>query len=312
MVDARLPDGSRVNVVIPPLSLVGPCITVRKFSQHVLTDGDLLRLGALSDPMLRFLRAAVESKLNLLITGGAGSGKTTTLNVLSGFIPSDERIVTIEDAAELRLRQDHVIPLESRPPNLEGAGEVTVRMLVRNALRMRPDRILVGEVRGGEALDMLQAMNTGHEGSLGTLHANSPRDSISRLETMALMSGVDLPDRAIREQIASAIQLIVHQARMRDGTRRITQIAEVQGMEEGVVVLQDLFRWDARGSGVHRATGLLPKCAERFEAAGILLPSDLFDPEFNPTPRDPSWGPVPSSPGSEARNGSREAHWRPR
>ncbi|HEY8487542.1 CpaF family protein [Thermaerobacter litoralis] len=284
MVDARLPDGSRVNAIIPPLALRGPCLTIRKFSRDPLQIDDLIRLGTLSPKMAVFLEAAVRGRLNIMVSGGTGSGKTTTLNVLSSFIPPDERIVTIEDAAELQLRQEHVVSLETRPPNIEGRGEVTIRQLVRNSLRMRPDRIVVGEVRSGEALDMLQAMNTGHDGSLTTAHANSPRDLLSRLETMVLMAGIDLPVRAIREQIASALDLIVHQSRFKDGTRKITHITEVQGMEGDVIVLQDLFRFQAYGvdasgkvMGEFVATGIRPRCQERLEAAGIVLPPGLFD-----------------------------------
>ncbi|HHY46270.1 MAG TPA: CpaF family protein [Firmicutes bacterium] len=284
MVDARLPDGSRVNAIIPPLSLVGPCITIRKFLKDLLTVEDLVYLGTLTWKMARFLEACVNARLNIVVSGGTGSGKTTTLNVLSSFIPEDERIITIEDAAELQLRQQHVVRLESRPPNIEGKGAVTIRDLVRNALRMRPNRIVVGEVRGGEALDMLQAMNTGHDGSLTTVHANSPRDALSRLETMTLMSGMDLPVRAIREQIASAVDLIVHQERLRDGTRKIVRITEVQGMEGEVVTTQDIFLFeqlgvDERGrvAGEFRATGIRPRSADRFEAHGIHLPPDIFD-----------------------------------
>ncbi len=247
MVDARLTDGSRVNAIIPPLSLVGPVITIRKFSASPFTTDDLIRFGTATPDMFEFLRACVEARLNVFVSGGTGSGKTTTLNVLSSFIPNDERIVTIEDAAELQLRQEHVVTLESRPPNIEGKGAIPIRELVRNALRMRPDRIIVGECRSGEALDMLQAMNTGHDGSMSTGHANSPRDMLSRLETMVLMAGVDLPLRAIREQVASAVDLIVHQSRLKDGTRRITNITEVQGMEGDVIVMQDVFVFEQTG-----------------------------------------------------------------
>ena len=247
MVDARLPDGSRVNAIIPPLSLVGPVITIRKFSAAPFTVEDLVRFGTATSDMVDFLRACVEARLNVVVSGGTGSGKTTTLNVLSSFIPNDERIVTIEDAAELQLRQEHVVTLESRPPNIEGKGAITIRDLVRNALRMRPDRIIVGECRSGEALDMLQAMNTGHDGSMTTVHANSPRDTLSRLETMVLMAGIDLPLRAIREQIASAVDLIVQQSRLKDGTRKIVNITEVQGMEGDVIVMQDVFIFEQTG-----------------------------------------------------------------
>src|SRR5467141_1346564 len=244
MVDARLTDGSRVNAIIPPLSLVGPVITIRKFSASPFTVEDLIRFGTATADMFDFLRACVEARLNIFVSGGTGSGKTTTLNVLSSFIPNDERIVTIEDAAELQLRQEHVVTLESRPPNIEGKGAIPIRELVRNALRMRPDRIIVGECRSGEALDMLQAMNTGHDGSITTIHSNSPRDTLSRIETMTLMSGFDLPIRAIREQMASALDLIVHLTRLRDGTRRVTHVTEVQGMEGDVITLQDVFLFD--------------------------------------------------------------------
>jgi pilus assembly protein CpaF len=282
MVDARLADGSRVNAIIPPLSLVGPVITIRKFAAQPFTVDDLIRFGTATQDMFEFLRASVEARLNLFVSGGTGSGKTTTLNVLSSFIPSDERIVTIEDAAELQLRQEHVVTLESRPPNIEGRGAIPIRELVRNALRMRPDRIIVGECRSGEALDMLQAMNTGHDGSMSTGHANSPRDMLARLETMVLMAGVDLPVRAIREQIASAVDIVVHQARLKDGTRRITNITEVQGMEGDVIVLQDVFVFEQTGvvdgkiQGRLKATGIRPKFVEKFEVQGIHLPPGLF------------------------------------
>ncbi len=281
-VDARLPDGSRVNVIIPPLSLIGPVITIRKFAKRPLAPDDLVRLGTISAPMIDFLRACVEVRLNVVVSGGTGSGKTTLLNVLSGFIPGDQRIVTIEDAAELQLRQEHVVPLESRPANIEGKGRISARDLVANALRMRPDRIVVGEVRGGEALDMLQAMNTGHDGSLTTLHSNAPRDSLRRLETMVLMAGMDLPLRAIREQIASAINVIVHQERMRDGTRKVTHITEIVGMEGDVITLQDLFVYeqtgfeDGRVLGRLRPTGIRPSFIEEFEIANIHLPPQMF------------------------------------
>ncbi len=286
MVDARLPDGSRVNAIIPPLAVKGPCITIRKFSKNALGADDLVRLGTLTEKMAEFLDACVKARLNIVVSGGTGSGKTTTLNVLSSFIPADERIVTIEDAAELQLRQDHVVSLETRPPNIEGRGEITIRQLVRNALRMRPDRIVVGEVRGGEALDMLQAMNTGHDGSLTTGHANSPRDMLSRLETMVLMAGVELPVKAIREQVASAVDLIVHQSRMRDGSRKVTDIVEVQGMEGDVIVLQDIFKFKQTGysretgvTGRFSATGIRPKFMDRIEASGIRINQDLFIPD---------------------------------
>jgi len=283
MVDARLPDGSRVNVVIPPISLNGPCVTIRKFSRDPFTMSDLISFGTLTPEAAQFLQAAVQAKLNILITGGTASGKTTLLNVLSAFIPNDERIITIEDTAELQLRQDHVVRLEARPPNIEGVGEVTIRDLVRNALRMRPDRIIVGECRGGEALDMLQAMNTGHEGSMTTIHANNPREALSRLETMVLMAGMDLPVRAIREQIAGAIDLIVHMARLRDGSRKVMQISEITGMEGDVVTMQDLFVFEHEGfdemgriRGRLRPTGLRPKCYERMLERGIRLPVTIF------------------------------------
>jgi len=247
MVDARLPDGSRINAVIPPISLVGPCLTIRKFSRDPLTVDDLIRFGTMTPEIAQFLKACVNARLNIVVSGGTGSGKTTLLNVLSSFIPSDERIVTIENAAELQLRQEHVVTLESQPPNIEGKGEVTIRDLVINALRMGPDRIVVGECRGGEALDMLQAMNTGHDGSMTTVHSNSPRDTLHRLETMVLMAGMDLPVRAIREQIASALDLIIHMARLKDGSRKIVAITEVQGMEGDVIVLQDIFVFEQTG-----------------------------------------------------------------
>jgi len=284
MVDARLPDGSRVNAVVPPIAIDGSLLTVRKFAADPYTVDDLVGFGTMTRAVAGLLAACVKGRLDILISGGTGSGKTTTLNVLSSFLPHDERIVTIEDAAELQLHQRHVLRLESRPRNIEGRGEVTIRDLVRNALRMRPDRIVVGEVRDGAALDMLQAMNTGHDGSLTTVHSNSPRDSISRLETMVLMAGMDLPVRAIREQIASAVDLIVHQARMRDGTRRITQITEVTGMEGDVVSLQDLFVFDyhagqdehGRFRGGLASTGLRPQFLDRLAQAGTAVPMDLF------------------------------------
>jgi pilus assembly protein CpaF len=283
MVDARLPDGSRVNAIIPPLSLLGPCITIRKFAAERLTPEDLISFNTLTPTMAEFLHAAVKARLNILVSGGTGSGKTTTLNVLSSFIPNDERIITIEDAAELQLQQDHVITLESRPPNIEGKGDISIRDLVRNSLRMRPDRIVVGEVRGAEALDMLQAMNTGHDGSLSTLHSNSPRDTLARLETMVLMAGMELPMRAIREQIASALQIIVHQSRLRDGSRRIVAITEVQRMEGEHIVVQDLFRFERKGIGQdgkiigeHQATGVRPLFMEIIEAEGIELSPEIF------------------------------------
>jgi pilus assembly protein CpaF len=282
MVDARLTDGSRVNAIIPPLSLIGPVITIRKFSASPFTVDDLIRFGTSTPEMFDFLRACVEARLNVFVSGGTGSGKTTTLNVLSSFIPNDERIITVEDAAELQLRQEHVVTLESRPANIEGRGAVPIRELVRNCLRMRPDRIIVGECRGGEALDMLQAMNTGHDGSMSTGHANSPRDMLARLETMVLMAGVDLPLRAIREQVSSAVDLIVHQSRLKDGTRRIVNITEVQGMEGDVIVMQDVFVFEQTGvvegkiQGRLRPTGIRPKFVEKFEVMGIHLPRGLF------------------------------------
>ena len=283
MVDARLPDGSRVNAVIPPLSVKGPTITVRKFARVPFVMRDLIGFGTLTTQMAEFLEACVYARLNIIISGGTGSGKTTTLNALSGYIPADERIVTIEDAVELQLQQDHVVPLESRPANLEGSGEITIRQLVRNSLRMRPDRIIVGEARGAEALDMLQAMNTGHDGSLSTVHANTPRDALSRLETMVLMAGMDLPVRAIRDQLSSALNLIVQQARLRDGSRKITHITEVQGMEADIVVLQDIFAFQQRGVdsegrvlGETRPTGLRPQFVHTLEEQGVRLPHATF------------------------------------
>ncbi|WP_283152507.1 CpaF family protein [Guptibacillus hwajinpoensis] len=283
MVDARLPDGSRVNAVIPPLSLTGPSLTIRKFSATPLQMHDLINYQTLSEDMAEFLEICVQSRLNVFISGGTGSGKTSTLNVLSSFIPNDERIVTIEDAAELNLSQEHIVSLESRPPNIEGKGEISIRELVRNALRMRPDRIVVGEVRGAEALDMLQAMNTGHDGSLSTGHANSPRDMLSRLETMVLMAGFDLPLRAIREQIANALDLIVQQARMKDGSRKITRITEVIGMEENIIVLQDLFVYKETGrnsdgsvEGHFETTGVRPNVSELLEQNGYKISSSWF------------------------------------
>jgi pilus assembly protein CpaF len=283
MVDARLPDGSRVNAVIRPISLVGPCLSIRKFKKEGITVEDMIRFGSLTREMAEFLSASVRARLNVVVSGGTGSGKTTTLNALSSFIPEDERIITVENAAELQLRQDHVVTLESRPPNVEGKGEISIRDLVINCLRMRPERIVVGECRGGEALEMLQAMNTGHDGSMTTLHANTPRDAISRIETMVLMAGMDLPVRAIREQIAAAINVIVQQARLKDGSRKIINITEVQGMEGDVVVLQDVFVFeqtglDERGKiiGQLRPTGIRPKFVEAFESQNIYLPPNIF------------------------------------
>jgi pilus assembly protein CpaF len=284
MVDARLPDGSRVNIVIPPLSLRGPCISVRKFARSVFSADDEVRMGSLTPEMAQFLRACVLARLNIVVSGGTSTGKTTLLNMLSSFLPESERIVTIEDAAELQLQQKHVLPLEARPPNVEGKGQVTIRQLVINALRMRPDRIVVGEVRGGEALDMLQAMNTGHDGSLTTAHSNSPRDTLHRVETMVLMAGMDLPLRAVREQIAAAFDVIVHMERLHDGTRRVTQIAEVQSMEGDTIVTQDIFRFvqtgiaNGRVQGYFTATGVRPKFMDKIEAWGLYLPPTIFAP----------------------------------
>ena len=281
-VDARLPDGSRVNAVIPPISLVGPVITIRKFFRNPITLDQLIQFGSITPDALQFLKACVESRVNLVISGGTGSGKTTLLNILSQFIPNDERIVTIENAAELQMRQEHVVTLESRPPNIEGRGEVTIRHLVINSLRMRPDRIIVGEVRDDAALDMLQAMNTGHDGSMTTAHSNSPRDTLARLETMALMAGMELPVRAVREQIASAIDLVIHQERMRDGTRKVVNITEVSGMEGDVITMTDIFLFEQSGYengkviGRLRPTGLRPKFIDKIEASGIHLPASIF------------------------------------
>ncbi|WP_130014705.1 CpaF family protein [Serinicoccus sediminis] len=288
LVDARLEDGSRVNAVIPPLAVNGSSLTIRKFGKVPLMAADLVRRDSLTPEMVTLLDACVKARLNILVTGGTGTGKTTLLNVLSSFIPTDERIVTIEDAVELQLQQEHVVRLESRPPNIEGRGAITIRDLVRNSLRMRPDRIVVGEVRGAESLDMLQAMNTGHEGSLSTVHANTPRDAIARLETLVLMAGMDLPLRAIREQISSAVDLIVHLSRLRDGTRRVTHVTEVQGMEGDIITLQDAFVFDfSAGVDEHgkflgrpRATGVRPGFTERFEDLGIHLPPGVFDHEL--------------------------------
>ena len=281
-VDARLQDGSRVNAVIPPISLVGPVLTIRKFSKKPITVEQLVGYGSITTEATEFLSACVRSRLNVVVSGGTGSGKTTLLNVLSGFIPGDERILTIENAAELQLRQEHVVTLESRPANIEGRGEITIRDLVSNSLRMRPDRIVVGECRGEEALDMLQAMNTGHDGSMTTAHSNSPRDTLSRLETMTLMAGMELPVRAIREQISSAIDLIVHQERMRDGSRKVVSITEVTGMEGDVITTTDLFIFEQMGYengkivGKLRPTGLRPKFMDKIEASGIHLPATIF------------------------------------
>ncbi len=283
LVDARLEDGSRVNIIIPPLSLVGPCITIRKFATKALSVENLITFGTLDRKMADFIKACIQARVNILVSGGTGSGKTTTLNVLSSFIPENERIVTIEDAAELKLQQEHVITLEARPANIEGSGEITIRDLVKNALRMRPDRIIVGEVRGGEALDMLQAMNTGHDGSLTTAHANSPRDALARLETMVLMAGFEMPIRAIREQVSSAIDLIIHQSRLKDGSRKLTHITEVQHMEGEIITTQDLFRFEQTGmdengklTGKFVATGMQPGFMEKFQINGVELPMDFF------------------------------------
>jgi pilus assembly protein CpaF len=283
MVDARLPDGSRVNAIIPPLSLSGPIVTIRKFSKRRLTLDDMVKLGTLNAETVEFLQRCIRAQLNMLVSGGTGSGKTTLLNALSTAIPDSERIVTIEDAAELRLNQRHVLRLEARPKNLEGEGEVPIRLLVRNSLRMRPDRIIVGEVRGAEALDMLQAMNTGHDGSLSTVHSNSPRDALARIETMVLMAGIDLPVRAIREQVSSALDAVIHLERLEDGSRRVTAISEVQRMESDVVTMQDLFKFqidevtaDGTIVGALRTTGLRPTFVSKFEKRGIPLPQSLF------------------------------------
>ncbi|HVA26135.1 MAG TPA: CpaF family protein [Chloroflexota bacterium] len=284
MVDARLPDGSRVNAIIPPLAIDGPTLTIRKFSKVPYQVDDLIRFRTLSAEIVEVLKACIMMRLNIIVSGGTGTGKTTLLNVLSSFIPPTERVITIEDPAELQLRQRHLVRLETRPANIEGEGQISQRELVRNALRMRPDRIVVGEVRGGEAFDMLQAMNTGHDGSLTTVHANTPRDALSRVENMVLMAGLDLPAKAIREQVASAINLIVHLTRMRDGSRRVTNVTEIVGMESQVVTMQDIFVFQARGLddegrilGSVLPTGLRPKFAERFEQYGIPLPASLFE-----------------------------------
>ncbi len=283
MVDARLKDGSRVNAIIPPLALRGPCITIRKFSSKKLSDQDIVNFGAISPDMMRFLKTVVENKQNVVISGGTGSGKTTLLNVLSNYIPKGERVITVEDAAELQLQQPHLVTLESRPPNIEGTGQITIRDLVKNCLRMRPDRIVVGECRGAEALDMLQAMNTGHEGSLTTAHANSPRDMLSRMEVMVLMAGMDLPIAAIREQIASAIDIIVQQSRFPDGSRKITYITEVTGIESGVIQMQDIFRFEQKGYddegkivGEFRATGQVPEFYEQLRRRGLDVDMSIF------------------------------------
>ncbi|HSJ71566.1 MAG TPA: CpaF family protein [Acidimicrobiia bacterium] len=287
MVDARLPDGSRVNAIIHPLAIGGPYVTIRKFAVDPFTVDDLVTNDTMNEQVAGLLKRCVEGRLNIIVSGATGSGKTTLLNVLSNFIPANERIITVEDAAEVQLNQTHVLTLESRPPNLEGKGQVSIRDLVRNTLRMRPDRIIVGEVRGGEALDMLQAMNTGHDGSLTTVHSNAPRDTLARIETMVLMAGMDLPIRAIREQVASALDLIVHVHRLRDGTRRVTHVTEVVGMEGDIITLQDLMLFDY-GMGVDengkykgrlKATGIRPAFSEHLENYGINLPAELFHPE---------------------------------
>jgi pilus assembly protein CpaF len=281
-VDARLPDGSRVNAIIPPLSLVGPVLTIRKFARNPITVDQLYQFGSITPEAIQLLDACVKARLNIVISGGTGSGKTTFLNILSGYIPNDERIVTIENAAELQLRQEHVVTLESRPPNIEGRGEVTIRQLVINALRMRPDRIIVGEVRDEAALDLLQAMNTGHDGSMTTLHSNSPRDTLSRLETMTMMAGMELPVRAIREQVSSAIDVVVHQERMRDGSRKIVNITEIAGMEGDIITMTDIYIFEQTGYdngkvvGRLRPTGLRPRFYEKIETAGIHLPPSIW------------------------------------
>src|SRR6184192_1510025 len=296
MCDARLRDGSRVNVVLPPLALDGPCMTIRKFSRDKLQPSDLLEMGSASTDMMRYLEAAVRSRLSVLVSGGTSSGKTTLLNVLSGYIPADERIVTIEDAAELQLRQEHVIRLEARPPNVEGKGSIEIRDLVRNSLRMRPDRILVGECRGGEALDMLQAMNTGHEGSMSTVHANSPRDAIARIETMVMMAGFDLPMLAIRQQAASALDMIIQLERLEDGSRRVVAITEVQRMESDIITLQELYEFkieqilpDRTVLGELKPTGLRPNFVHKFVKRGIELPQSMFVGNGQPLAEGAKW-----------------------
>lgn len=288
MVDARLPDGSRVNAAIHPVAVNGPFLTIRKFLREIFTPDDLIRLGSVTQPVIDFLRSCVEGRLNIVVSGGTGTGKTTLLNILSNFIPNDERIVTIEDSVELQLQQEHVLRMEARPPNIEGKGEITIRDLVRNALRMRPDRIIVGEVRGAEAIDMLQAMNTGHDGSLTTLHANSPRDALARIETMVMMAGMELTLKAIRGQMASAIDLIIHLARLKDGSRKIVSIVEVQGMEGDVITLSELFLFDygmgvdeqGRFKGWLKSTGIRPKFLEKLANFNITVPSEVFEPEI--------------------------------
>jgi len=288
MVDARLPDGSRVNVIIPPLALNGPCMSIRKFARSMFSAQDAIRYGTVTQEMVDFFRACIIARLNIVVSGGTSTGKTTFLNLLSSFLPASERIVTIEDAAELRLVQDHVVRLEARPANIEGKGAVPIRQLVINALRMRPDRIIVGEVRGGEALDMLQAMNTGHDGSLTTAHSNSPRDTLHRVETMVLMAGTELPLRAIREQIASAFDLVIHLSRLSDGTRRVMHVTEVMGMEEDTIVMQEIFQFKRTGlvngrvEGYFTATGVRPRLMDKIETAGIRLPQNLFVPSQKP------------------------------
>ena len=299
MVDARLPDGSRVNAIIKPLAIDGPHLSIRKFKRDALSGDDLLRTDSLTEPMLEFLRGAVRARLNMLISGGTGAGKTTLLNILSSFIPSNERIVTIEDSAELQLRQPHVVRLETRPANIEGSGEVPQRMLLVNSLRMRPDRIIMGEVRSAEAVDMLQAMNTGHDGSLTTLHANTPRDALSRLETMVSMAGLELPEKAMRQQIASAINLVVQVSRLSDGTRKVMQVSEIVGMEGDIITMQDIFTFEREGMdeservlGRFKATGIRPRCAERLKAYGVDLSNVLFAnaPSVHAhTPGRPKW-----------------------
>lgn len=287
MVDARLPDGSRVNAIIPPLAIDGPSITIRKFSKIPLTVEDLIRFGSFTREAAKFVEASVISRLNIIVSGGTGSGKTTLLNVLSSFIPSDERIVTIEDSAELQMHQDHVVRLETRPPNIEGKGAITIRDLVINSLRMRPERLVVGECRGGEALDMLQAMNTGHDGSMSTAHSNSPRDTLARMETMVLMAGMDLPLRAIRQQIAAAVDMIVHVERMRDGSRKVVKISEVLGMEGETILMQDIFQFveedfvDGKVIGALQPTGIRPRVMDRFKSDQIDLPKNLFTPSLS-------------------------------
>jgi len=283
-VDARLPDGSRVNVIIPPLALDGPALSIRRFGLEPLAMADLLKNGALDQRMAQLLEGAVQTRLNILISGGTGTGKTTLLNVLSAYIPHNERVVSIEDSAELHLKQEHVVRLETRPPNIEGRGEVTQRDLLKNALRMRPDRIIIGEVRGGEALDLLQAMNTGHDGSLSTVHANTTRDALSRMETMVLMAGMDLPERAVKEQLASALNLVVHLVRFSDGTRKVVKLSEITGMEGNTIVMHDVMVFEQKGIdregrliGEFRATGVRPKFAQRFKLYGFELPPGIFE-----------------------------------